>query len=127
VMAHSATEPTTGARVASIGNCTGSLAVGGVGSPMPGSLTRSCQHSGVGDATLSRAALTPTERRGEERVCQLTMRNCSPMSTREPRTTWYRLPGSQRTGPASGSRTMVPLPENRSEIQNAPASCPNSR
>ena len=51
---------------------------------------------------------------------QLTTKNCSPISTRDPRSTRWRWLGMARAGRASGSRTTVPFPEKRSLIQNAP-------
>ena len=49
-----------------------------------------------------------------------TMKYCSASSTRLPRGTRYRRPGSQRSAPSSGRRTIVPLPENRSATHRSP-------
>ncbi|OEI69582.1 hypothetical protein Cus16_0190 [Curtobacterium sp. ER1/6] len=65
-------------------------------------------------------------RRGAaDRHC--TRKNCSPMSTRAPRSTRYRRPGSQRRIVPSMCRTTVPLPENRSATHRSSPSRPSSR
>ena len=59
--------------------------------------------------------------------CHCTRKNCSPMSTRAPRSTRYRRPGSHRRIEPSMCRMTDPLPEKRSDTHRSSPSRPSSR